>query len=40
MIGHNERRRHFEETAEMIAQKVILARDNNMGVIYCVGEDL
>ena len=40
MIGHNERRRHFGETQEVINQKVQQAREQNLGVIYCVGESL
>lgn len=40
LIGHNERRRHFGESQEIINQKVALARQANLGVIYCVGENL
>ena len=40
LIGHNERRRHFGETQEIVTQKVEQARSQNIGVIYCVGENL
>ena len=40
LIGHNERRRHFGETQEVVTSKVVQARAQNIGVIYCVGENL
>ena len=40
MIGHSERRRHFQETQEIINQKVEQARSANLGLIYCVGDNL
>lgn len=40
LIGHNERRRHFGETQDIVSQKVEQARSQNIGVIYCVGENL
>mmetsp|Transcript_18443 Transcript_18443/g.31551 ORF Transcript_18443/g.31551 Transcript_18443/m.31551 type:complete len:265 (-) Transcript_18443:119-913(-) len=40
LIGHNERRRHYNESQEHINQKVEQAREANLGLIYCVGENL
>lgn len=40
LIGHNERRRHFDENQEIVTAKVEQARAQNIGVIYCVGENL
>jgi len=40
LIGHSERRRHFDETQETIKKKVKEARSQQMGIIYCVGENL
>lgn len=40
LVGHNERRRHFGETQEVINAKVDQARSGNLGLIYCVGESL
>jgi triosephosphate isomerase len=40
LIGHNERRRHFGETQDVVSAKVVQARSQNIGVIYCVGENL
>ena len=40
LIGQNERRRYFDETQEIISKKVASARENNLGVVYCVGENL
>ena len=40
LVGHNERRRHHNETQEIVNAKVKQARDANLGLIYCVGETL
>ena len=40
LIGHNERRRHFDETQEIVTAKLEQARSQDLGVIYCVGENL
>jgi hypothetical protein len=38
--GHSERRTHFGETSEIVAQKVRAALNNNLKVILCIGETL
>jgi len=40
ILGHSERRTHFKETSEIVAQKVRAALDNNLKVILCIGETL
>ena len=39
MIGHSERRRYFNETQDIINQKVNQERSANLGLIYCIGEN-
>ena len=38
MIGHSERRKFYEETQEIINQKVLQAEDCDLGILYCLGE--
>jgi triosephosphate isomerase len=38
IIGHSERRAHFEETNEMVNKKVLKALAAGLKVILCVGE--
>jgi triosephosphate isomerase len=38
IIGHSERRSFFNETDAMLAQKVKRALENNLQVIFCIGE--
>ncbi len=38
ILGHSERREHFQETNLQIAQKAENALKNNLNVILCVGE--
>lgn len=38
LVGHSERRRYFNETAEQLRQKIDRALENNLSVVYCVGE--
>lgn len=38
VIGHSERRTYFNETDNMINQKVKIALENDLKVILCVGE--
>lgn len=40
LIGHSERREYFNETNEMLAQKVDIALANNITPIFCCGEPL
>ncbi len=40
LIGHSERRQYFNETDKILLEKVKLALQNNLKIIYCVGEDL
>ena len=40
LIGHSERRKLCNEDQEVINAKVTQARDANLGLIYCVGENL
>lgn len=38
IIGHSERRKYFNETNEMIAEKVNMALKYNISPIFCCGE--
>jgi len=38
ILGHSERRTVFHEEDQMIAQKLVLARDVGLDIILCVGE--
>lgn len=40
ILGHSERRAIFKETDEVLAKKVNAALENDMEVIFCVGEEL
>ena len=40
IIGHSERRAHFNETDEILAKKVDLAISKELRIIYCFGEEL
>ncbi len=40
ILGHSERRAYLGETDEMIARKILAARDAGLRVIVCVGETL
>jgi triosephosphate isomerase len=40
LIGHSQRRFLFNESQEIVAQKVKRARDQGLGVILCLGENL
>ncbi|NQX85559.1 MAG: triose-phosphate isomerase [Flavobacteriaceae bacterium] len=40
ILGHSERRTYFNETDEMLAQKVDAALAHEMRVIFCFGEEL
>ena len=40
ILGHSERRALFNETNEVLAEKVNSALENDLKVIFCVGEEL
>ncbi len=40
IIGHSERRQYYGETDEVVNRKVLLALENSMEVVLCVGETL
>ncbi|HCR36724.1 MAG TPA: triose-phosphate isomerase, partial [Opitutae bacterium] len=40
ILGHSERRAYFGETDDFIRQKVLVALENNLKPILCVGETL
>lgn len=40
ILGHSERRAIYKETDELLAKKVDSAFENDMEVIFCVGEEL
>ena len=40
IIGHSERRAYFNETNSILAEKVNTALDNEMTILFCIGEEL
>lgn len=40
IIGHSERRLHYHETHQQLAEKVNRALENNLKVIFCCGETI
>lgn len=40
ILGHSERREYFNETNDLLAQKVDAALENELEVIFCFGEQL
>lgn len=40
ILGHSERRQYYNETPEILKEKVLLALKNNLKVIFCIGETL
>ena len=40
ILGHSERRAYYHETVEILAEKVKLALENGLKVIFCIGEVL
>lgn len=40
ILGHSERRAYFNEDSAILAKKVITALENEMTIIFCIGEEL
>lgn len=40
ILGHSERRAYFNETNQLLSEKVNTALTNNMEIIFCFGEEL
>ena len=40
ILGHSERRQYYHETAETLKEKTLLALENNLTPIFCIGEVL
>ena len=40
IIGHSERRGYYNETPEILREIVLLALENGLQVIFCIGESL
>ena len=40
ILGHSERREYYNETPEILQEKVLLALANGLKVIFCIGESL
>jgi len=40
ILGHSERRAYFNETDELLAQKVTTCVEQDMQVVFCFGEEL
>ena len=38
ILGHSERREYYAETPEILKEKVLLALNNGLKVIFCIGE--
>ena len=39
-LGHSERRQYYHETAEILKEKTLLALENGLTPIFCIGEVL
>ena len=40
IIGHSERRKHFNENDSILSKKAKMAIDNSLNIIFCIGEEL
>ena len=40
ILGHSERREYYNETPEILKEKVDLALANGLKIIFCIGESL
>ena len=39
IIGHSERRNHYNENNTLILEKINCALDQNLKIIFCIGEN-
>jgi triosephosphate isomerase len=40
ILGHSERRQYYSESDETINRKVLLACENQLNIIFCIGESI
>ena len=40
LIGHSERRAYFNESDEVLLEKIEFALSNGLSIIFCFGEEL
>ena len=40
ILGHSERREYYKESYDVLKEKVLLALENGLQVIFCIGESL
>jgi triosephosphate isomerase len=40
ILGHSERRQHYAESDEIINRKILLACENQLNIIFCIGESI
>ena len=40
ILGHSERREYYKESLSILKEKVLLALENGLKVIFCIGESL
>jgi len=40
ILGHSERRQHYSESDEIINRKILLACENQLNIIFCIGETI
>ena len=40
ILGHSERRQYYAESDEIINRKILLACENQLNIIFCIGESI